>query len=87
MRKTIVFLIALSGMGALAQAKDLTATDTGSPTIEASQPLASAVREEGGARPPRPTASAENRSGRDDDREHHRNTHDDDEDREHGRRQ
>jgi hypothetical protein len=68
MRKTITLgaLIALFGIGALAQAKDVTATEPKSPT-EASQPDASAVQGKESVRERR-SASREARDGG---REHH----------------
>lgn len=86
MRKTIMLgtLIALSGAGALAQARDVTATEQ-SP-VEASQPAA-AVRGEETGREHRAASSAQHRANRDGRRKHHDEAsrrHDDNQ--EHGRR-
>lgn len=88
MRKTIMFgtLVALFGIGALAQAKDVTATEQKSP-IEANQPAAPAVRGEEDVRERRSVSSAERRENRDGSRKHHdeaRDRHDESE--KHGRR-
>ncbi len=88
MRKTIMFgtLIALFGIGALAQAKDITATEQKSP-IEASQPDAPAVRGEENLRERRSASSAERRENRDGGRKHHDDAGDrHDENEKHGRR-
>ena len=85
MRKTIMLgtFIALSGAGALAQAKDVTAAEQKSP-IEASQPAAPAVRGEENGRERRAASSTERREDRrkhlDEARERHG------ENEEHGRR-
>jgi hypothetical protein len=84
MRKTLLLgtLIALFGVGALAQARDLTATEPKNAT-EATQPDTPAIRSEND----RAHRSEERREARGSGREHHgeASKHDDD-DREHGRR-
>ena len=85
MRKTLMLgtLIALFGIGALAQAKDITATEQKSAAEATPQPDTPAVRDE----PARERRSEGHREARDAGRAHHDNTgepHADD--REHGRR-
>ena len=85
MRKTFMLgtLIALFGIGALAQAKDVTATEQKSAAEATPQPDTPAVRDETA----RERRSEEHREARDAGREHHDKTserHADD--REHGRR-
>lgn len=86
MRKTIMLgtLIVLSGAAALAQAKDVTATEQKSP-IEASQPAA-AVRGDENKREPRAAPSTERRASRDGRRKHHDEARErQDENEKHGR--
>ncbi len=84
MRKTLMLgtLFALSGAGALAQARDFTAPEQKSP-IEASQPAA-AVRGEENGRERRAASDTERRASRDDRHKHHgeaRERHDEHEQR------
>ena len=89
MRKTIILgtIIVLSGAGALAQAKDVTAAAAQKSTIETSQPAAPAVRDEESGRERRAASSAVHRANRDGRRKHHaeaRERHDENE--KHGQR-
>jgi hypothetical protein len=72
MRKTIMLgtLIALSGAGALAQARDVNGTEQRGP-IEASQPAATAVPGEEDGRDRRTASSSEHRANREGRRDHH----------------
>jgi hypothetical protein len=72
MRKIVILgtLITLFGAGALAQAKDFTATEQ-KISSEASQPAAPAVRGEEDLRDHRSASSTERRESRDSGRKHH----------------
>ncbi len=87
MRKTILLgtLIALFGIGALAQAKDMTAPEQKS-AAEVTQPDTPPVRDEN-VRERRSASHQQRREARDGDREHdHEASERHDDKREHGRR-
>jgi len=84
MRKTIMLstLIVLFGAGALAQAKDITATETGSP-VEATRPV---IRGDDYARERHSESRRERHEARRGHREHHDEAHERHDERwEHGR--